>query len=173
MAPDRSILALLFALVAALPAGSCAEAQNDHLPLAQDGPPAAPSDRAVVDTRPDRALAQVVFGADTVTAEVARTDQERARGLMYRESLAPNAGMLFVFPEQSVRSFWMQNTYIDLDIAFMDRDFRVVDIQQMDAQSTDSHVSRARAMYALETNQGWFEAHGVQIGDRPSVTFGR
>lgn len=81
--------------------------------------------------------------------------------------------MLFVFPESSVRSFWMQNTYIALDIAFMDPSFRIVDIQQMEPMTTDSHMSRAPAMYALEVNQGWFEAHGVEIGDLPEVVFGR
>jgi uncharacterized membrane protein (UPF0127 family) len=115
----------------------------------------------------------VIFGADTVVAEIAQSEEERARGLMYRETLAENAGMLFVFPESSVRSFWMQNTYIALDIAFMDPSFRIVDIQQMEPMTTDSHMSRAPAMYALEVNQGWFEAHGVEIGDLPEVVFGR
>ncbi|UCC26309.1 MAG: DUF192 domain-containing protein [Gemmatimonadales bacterium] len=123
--------------------------------------------------RPAPATAWVIFGADTVVAEIAQSEEERARGLMYRETLAENAGMLFVFPESSVRSFWMQNTYIALDIAFMDPSFRIVDIQQMEPMTTDSHMSRAPAMYALEVNQGWFEAHGVEIGDLPEVVFGR
>jgi len=114
----------------------------------------------------------VIFGADTVVAEVARTEEERARGLMYREALGADAGMLFIFPESAVRSFWMQNTYIPLDIAFMDGSFRIVDIQQMEPMTTDSHTSRAPAMYALEVNVGWFEAHGVVVGDTPEVVFG-
>jgi uncharacterized membrane protein (UPF0127 family) len=111
--------------------------------------------------------------ADTVIAEVAQTEAERAEGLMYRESLEENAGMLFIFPQSSVRSFWMENTYIPLDIAFMDVSFRIVDIQQMEPMTTDLHMSRAAAMYALEVNQGWFEAHGVRIGDVAEVVFGR
>ncbi|MDT8340785.1 MAG: DUF192 domain-containing protein [Longimicrobiales bacterium] len=121
---------------------------------------------------PATATAWVIFGADTVVAEVARTEEERARGLMHRESLAQDAGMLFMFPDNTVRSFWMQNTYIPLDIAFLDPDFRVVDIQQMAPMSTEPHMSRGPAMYALEVNEGWFEAHGVEVGDRPRVVFG-
>lgn len=126
----------------------------------------------VADRAPAPATAWVVFGTDTVVAEVARTSEERNRGLMHRESLEEDAGMLFVFPEVSVRSFWMQNTYIPLDIAFMDPSFRIVDIQQMEPMTTDSHTSRAPAMYALEVNKGWFEAHGVKVGDQPEVVFG-
>lgn len=133
--------------------------------------PATTEDPAA-NRRPAPATAWVIFGRDTVTAEVARTDEERSRGLMHRESLGEDAGMLFIFPEQTVRSFWMQNTYIALDIAFMDRDFRIVDIQEMDPMTTESHVSRAPATYALEVNQGWFRTHGVRVGDRPEVVFG-
>ena len=96
-----------------------------------------------MDRRPAPATAWVIFGADTVTAEVASTADERAQGLMYRESLGQNAGMLFVFPDNSVRSFWMQNTYIALDIAFMDPSFRIVDIQQMDPMTTRLRSTRA------------------------------
>jgi len=118
-----------------------------------------------------RTTATVVFGEDTVVAEVARTQEERSRGLMYREQLGENAGMLFIFPDNSVRGFWMQNTYLPLDIAFMDASFRVVDIQQMEPLTTDQHLGRAPFTYALEVNQGWFEAHGVRVGDVARVSF--
>lgn len=118
-----------------------------------------------------RATATVVFGQDTVRAEVARTPEERSRGLMYREDLPEDAGMLFIFPDNSVRGFWMQNTYLPLDIAFMDPSFRIVDIQQMEPMTTDQHLGRAPFTYALEVNQGWFEAHGVQVGDVARVSF--
>lgn len=121
---------------------------------------------------PPPATAWIIFGADTVVAEVAQTEDDRARGLMYREELGAEAGMLFVFPESAVRSFWMENTYIPLDIAFMDASFRIVDIQQMEPMTTNPHMSRGPAMYALEVNQGWFEAHGVRPGDTPKVVFG-
>jgi uncharacterized membrane protein (UPF0127 family) len=121
---------------------------------------------------PPSGTAWVIFGADTVRAEVARTSAERQRGLMYRDDVPPGTGMLFVFDEAQVRSFWMQNTYVSLDIAFLDADLRVVDIQQMEARSEDFHESRAPAMFALEVQKGWLGEHGIEIGDQAQVVFG-
>jgi uncharacterized membrane protein (UPF0127 family) len=121
---------------------------------------------------PPTGTAWVIFGADTVRAEVARTSAERSRGLMYRNDVPAGTGMLFVFEEAAVRSFWMQNTYVALDIAFLDVNLCVVDIQQMEARSEDFHESRAPAMFALEVQKGWFAANGIQIGAQAKVVFG-
>jgi uncharacterized membrane protein (UPF0127 family) len=121
---------------------------------------------------PPRGRAWVVFGNDTVTAEVASTPDQRSQGLMNRSSIPAGTGMLFVFQDSAVRSFWMRNTLVALDIAFMDAEFQVTDIQQMEADSEDFHDSRYPAMYALEVPQGWFAAHGVRVGAKPTVTFG-
>ena len=91
---------------------------------------------------------------------------------MFRDAVADGTGMLFVFPDAGVRSFWMQDTYVALDIAFMDIDFRIVDIQQMEPLTLDSHESAGPAMYALEVRQGWFAEHEVAVGARPDVRFG-
>ncbi len=114
----------------------------------------------------------VIFGADTVRAEIARTPAERARGLMERDTLPPGRGMLFVFEDQGIRSFWMGNTYIALDIAFIDTDLRIVDIQAMEPLTTNSHTSRFPAMFALEVQQGWFEEHGIGVGSEAKIVFG-
>ncbi|MGD2069730.1 MAG: DUF192 domain-containing protein, partial [Gemmatimonadota bacterium] len=111
--------------------------------------------------------------ADTVVAEVARTAEERSRGLMYRDDVPDGTGMLFVFDRPDVQSFWMENTYVPLDIAFMDASFRVVDIQQMEAESTDIHESAAPAMFALEVRLGWLEEQGIEVGDVAEIVFGR
>jgi uncharacterized membrane protein (UPF0127 family) len=116
--------------------------------------------------------AWLIFGSDTITAEVASTPDQRAQGLMNRPSLPDGTGMLFVFQDEQVRSFWMRNTLVSLDIAFMDSEFRIVDIQQMEARSEDFHESRQPAMYALEVPEGWFAAHGVRVGDKPTVVLG-
>jgi uncharacterized membrane protein (UPF0127 family) len=123
--------------------------------------------------RPPQGHAWVIFGADTIVAEVARTPEEREQGLMNREELADGTGMIFVFDEPQVRSFWMQNTYVALDIAFLDVSLRIVDIQQMEPESTDPHESAAPAMFALEVAKGWFAAHGVEVGDQAEIVFGR
>ena len=126
----------------------------------------------ISEPRPAADHAWVIFGADTVVAEVARTADERAEGLMYRQELPDGVGMLFVFETSEVRSFWMQNTYVALDIAFLDASFAVVDIQQMEPLTTDPHESAVPAMFALEVRQGWFAEHGIRAGDRAEVVFG-
>jgi hypothetical protein len=121
---------------------------------------------------PPPGQAWVIFGSDTVRAEVARTPEEREAGLMYREELAEGNGMLFVFPDSGIRSFWMKNTFIPLDIAYIDANLRVVDIQTMAAQSTESHLSAAPAMFALEVPAGWFREKGIVVGAEVRLVFG-
>lgn len=110
-------------------------------------------------------LVPLRVGGIEIQVEIADDADERQQGLMYRESLEANQGMLFVYPEQRTLGFWMKNTLISLDIAYIDREGRIVDIQQMEPQTTETHDSAAPAMYALEMNQGWFEANGIRIGD--------
>ena len=98
--------------------------------------------------------------------EVARTEEELQRGLMFRERLAPRSGMLFVFPESSDHSFWMKNTLIPLDMLFISADGRVAAIVErapLDRASNDGGVA---SRYVLEVVQGWSRAHGVKVGDR-------
>ena len=121
---------------------------------------------------PPSGHAWVIFGGDTVDAEVARTAEERAEGLMYRESLAKGKGMLFVFPDSQIRSFWMQNTFIPLDIAYIDAEFTIVDIKAMEAESTESLPSALPAMFALEVPRGWFEEKGISVGAQARLVFG-
>jgi hypothetical protein len=114
----------------------------------------------------------VIFGADTVLAEVAASAEERADGLMYRDEVPDGTGMLFVFPDNRVRSFWMANTYVPLDIAYMDPSFRVVDIVQMEPLVTESYASSAPAMYGLEVRQGWFGESSIGVGAQAEIVFG-
>jgi uncharacterized membrane protein (UPF0127 family) len=121
---------------------------------------------------PQAGHAWVIFGADTVVAEVASTADERAQGLMYRDEVPDGTGMLFVFPDSRGRSFWMANTYVALDIAYMDASFRVVDIVAMEPLVTDSYPSQAPAMFGLEVRQGWFAEQGIAIGAQAQIVFG-
>ena len=116
--------------------------------------------------------AWVIFGADTVGAEVARTPEQRERGLMFREALEEGRGMLFVFPDAQVRSFWMRDTFLPLDIAYMDESLIVVDIQGMEPQSEALHQSARAAMFALEVPLGWFAKKGIEVGAAARVIFG-
>lgn len=178
MDKERRRLASVVAVVFATLVAACGSAQSEAGEAASanaSGGEQSAGERAASarqTPRPDPGHAWIVFGADTVVAEVARTQEERSEGLMYREELADGTGMLFIFEDTQVRSFWMSNTYVPLDIAYMDASFRIVDIQQMEPLSTEPHESAAPAMFALEVPQGWFEAHGVAVGDTPQVVFG-
>jgi uncharacterized membrane protein (UPF0127 family) len=155
--------------------GACMPAQGDEAPAGEaveaqaTSPNPAPTSRAA---RPAPGTAWVIFGADTVVAEVARTEDERAEGLMYRQELADGVGMIFVFDDNAIRSFWMQNTYVALDIAYIDPGLVVVDIQQMEPLTTDPHQSAAPAMFALEVRKGWFAEKGIRVGAQAEVVFG-
>lgn len=113
----------------------------------------------------DPGTVRITVGGHPVTVEVADDDAERQRGLMHRDSLPDDHGMLFVYESERLLSFWMRNTRIALDVAFIDRSGRIVDIQQMEPMTDQTHTSRAPALYALEMSLGWFEGHGVEVGD--------
>ncbi len=107
-------------------------------------------------------------GLYVIRAEVADSAETRARGLMYRESMPANHGMLFVFAEAERQCFWMKNTRIPLSIAFLDDRGVIVNIADMQPQSEDNHCSTRPVRYALEMNQGWFAAKNIRPGFRIS-----
>ncbi len=117
------------------------------------------------------ATALVIFGTDTVRAEVANTPATRGQGLMNRDAVPDGTGMLFVFNDEAIRSFWMQDTYVALDVAWIDANFRIVDIQQMEPESREIHDGARPAMFALEVRQGWFAEKGVEVGDRCQLIY--
>jgi len=97
--------------------------------------------------------------------EIVATPATRNRGLMFREALDADHGMLFIFPDEQPRSFWMRNTRIPLSIAYADSVGRIVHIADMKPFSERSVPSGAPARYALEMERGWFVRHGVRPGD--------
>ena len=103
-----------------------------------------------------------------VRVEIADNDLERGTGLRWRKSLPENRGMLFVFPDEEILDFTMDDTLIPLSIAFMDSESRIIDIQDMEP-SEDEYLSARPAQYALEVNQGFFEEHGVEVGNRAEL----
>ena len=122
--------------------------------------------------RPPPGQAWVIFGTDTVRAEVASTPEAREQGLMGRLEVPAGTGMLFVFPDNELRSFWMKDTFVSLDIAFFDASFQVVDIKQMEAEDTNLTDAEAPSSFALEVIQGWLADHGVAVGDTAEIVFG-
>jgi hypothetical protein len=102
------------------------------------------------------------IGATELRVEVASTPATRACGLSQRGRLDPERGMLFVFPKPAPRAFWMKDTRMALSIAFLDVDRRVLNVLDMAPMQTEQrYPSAGDAAYALEVNEGWFEAHGI------------
>jgi uncharacterized protein len=99
-----------------------------------------------------------------IKAEVARTTEERSKGLMNRKHMAANAGMLFVFEQAQIVSMWMKNTLLPLSVAFIDEQGHIINIAEMQPQTLDTHSSLAPAKYALEMNAGWFDKQGILAG---------
>lgn len=102
-----------------------------------------------------------------IDVELARTSKEQARGLMFRKHLDEYSGMLFHYPDVMKRSFWMKNTLIPLDIAFLDNDGVIVDIQTMEPCTTEEcvvYTSSLPARAALEMNAGFFEQNNILPG---------
>lgn len=102
-----------------------------------------------------------------VRVKVARTAAERQRGLMYVRELPRDDGMLFVFPTDEVQSFWMKNTYIPLDMIFIDRDLVVVGVvENAEPHTLDSRSVDEPSRYVLEVNGGWARENGVGPGTK-------
>lgn len=101
-----------------------------------------------------------------VQAEIVETPQEMLRGLMGRTDLDEDSGMIFAFGETGTIPFWMKDTLIPLSIAFISERGIIVDIQDMEPLSERFHHSAQPYRYALEVNQGFFERHGIEVGNQ-------
>jgi len=108
----------------------------------------------------------VKVGPHPLKVEIAATDADREKGLMFRKQMGRNDGMLFVFDEPAYHAMWMKNTLIPLSVAFIDRDGVILNVRDMQPQTLDSHQAAGPAIYAIETNVGWFAEHQVKPGDR-------
>jgi uncharacterized protein len=102
----------------------------------------------------------------SLTAEIANTQALRAQGLMYRETLEMDNGMLFVFPRLGYYSMWMKNTLVPLSVAFIDENGIILNIADMQPETLATHESAGMAKYALEMNIGWFSEKKIAVGTR-------
>lgn len=128
----------------------------------------SPATPAAAQQIPQTGLPVVELGAGMhlIHAEVARTDEQRAIGLMARKEMAPNAGMIFVFEQPAQQCFWMRNTLIPLSAAFVADDGTIVNIVEMQPLSDASHCSAKPVRYVLEMNKGWFDKRGLKAGSK-------
>jgi len=133
--------------------------------------PAAPGDRAGgpdAAPPPARVVLQSPSGrVSAVAVEVMRSAPEQERGLMFREKLGPDDGMLFVFTESADHAFWMKNTLLPLDMIFIDERREVVGIvERATPLSTEPRSVGRPSRFVLEVNGGFAAAHEVRVGDR-------
>ncbi len=116
----------------------------------------------------------------TLTAEIAETPRQRQRGLMFRTSMPEDAGMMFVFQASQSGGFWMFNTILPLSIAYIDSSGTIVTIRDMEpcagrtqtecSQEAAAYLASAPYRYALEVNQGYFDARDITVGDSVNYT---
>ncbi len=144
--PNRSRLRALVALVVAVVPSLVSVAAS-----AQDSPTEFP-------------VIPLSAGIHVIKAEVAATDGERAKGLMFRTELGPNQGMVFLFEQDRVQCMWMKNTLVALSVAFIGPDGKIVNVEDMMPQTEDNHCAKGPARYALEMNLGWFAKRGIKAG---------
>lgn len=118
---------------------------------------------------------QIQLANKTLVVEIAETNEQHQHGLMFREKLSEDEGMLFIFKEEEPRFFWMKNTLIDLSIGYFDKHGVLIDIQEMKSgkgiptSALPSYPSSKPAKYALEMRKGWFVKNRIKIGSKLKV----
>ncbi len=102
----------------------------------------------------------------TVDIEIADTEEDRQVGMMFRKEFGDDQGMLFVFPQQEVHSFWMKNTKLSLDMVFADSTGLIVTIHEKTEPQSKKHYFSKPSVYVVEVKAGFVEKHGISLGDR-------
>ncbi len=152
--PQRARAATALVALGALLLAGCA-----------DEPPAPPPAEAPQHLP----TATIRVGDVPLEVEVADAEAERQKGMMFRRHLGPDEAMLFVFPREAGLAFHMRNTYVDLDLAYIAADGRIIEIARLHAHRRRPVYSREPARFALEVPAGWLAAHGITEGDRVTI----
>ncbi|MCY7306589.1 MAG: DUF192 domain-containing protein [Rhodoferax sp.] len=111
---------------------------------------------------------KILAGMHQIDAQVAETSEQHQIGLMFRREMPQHEGMLFVFEQATQQCFWMKNTLLPLTAAFVADDGTIVNLADMQPQSTESHCSTKPVRFVLEMNQGWFGKKNIKAGYRLS-----
>ena len=113
--------------------------------------------------------AKVLVAGRQLDVEFADSWALRSRGLMFRQSLCDDCGLLFKFKPPRQVAMWMKNTYVPLDVAYFKADGTITDIKALQPEDLTSVGSTGAISYALEMNQGWFAKHQVAVGDKIQI----
>lgn len=144
---------LIHALLACLLLAACGEA------------PPAPVGAPQADIKPFEPIVEVKLGSEVFRVETARTDEQHRQGLMHRQSLPDNGGMIFVYPDADRRSMWMKNTSIPLEVVWIDANRRVTGIDPLAPHDLTSVRSPGAVRWSIELPRGAAERVGLKVGD--------
>lgn len=168
-----TIACVVFA--AAVVLSACEKMQNAQVTPQNEQPKGALTNEtgASADVAANPSVSTVQLGANCFSVEVAKTDEERAAGLQNRESLPEKAGMWFEFPTMAKEKFWMKDTQIPLDVAFIDDNMKVIAVyEDRPAMSVDTFGPEANFKYVIEVNAGTIKKLGVKVGDEVKYSVG-
>lgn len=154
---------LLNALLAIMLAGC--KPEQPAPPPASSSPPASAEPAIPTKAQPKLPTIKLYIGPKEVEAEIAITDEQLQTGMMFRQEMAEDSGMLFVFPIPHRASFWMKNCDLPLAVAYIDPTSVIEEIHEMQAHNTNSvRASTDNVQFVLEMNKGWFQKNGIQPG---------
>ena len=170
--PDRARLAApgtatriaikaILCLVMVMPMSLLAGCQEKEAP--------APPPAAAAQSPQHLATATIRVGQVPLAVEVANTEATRQKGMMFRTRLGPDEAMLFVFGRDSNLAFWMKNTPLDLDLAYIRSDGTITQTERMKANVLEPVYSREPVRFALEVPAGWLQEHGVAVGTKVAL----
>lgn len=111
-------------------------------------------------------LVPLYINGQTVFCEISETPEKRSKGLMFREYLPKNQGMIFIYQDEQIRTYHMRDVKFPIDIAFVNGQGIIIDIQQMDLDPTKKYPSKKPAQFALEVNKNWFAENKIKEGDK-------
>ena len=129
------------------------------------------SDQSKLQALTDSSKVSVKINNSTLKLEVARSEQKREEGLMNIKKMQDNSGMIFIFEDEQIRTFWMKNTYISIDIIFLDKDLKIVKIFEntKPLQTSEIYSSDYPSQFVIEANSGWVEKHNLKVSDKLEI----
>ena len=110
----------------------------------------------------DKQCNSISIEKENLCVELAISQREKSKGLMYRKDLSNTDGMLFIWKNEDKRCMWMKNTYIPLDLGFFREDLTLIEVRDLSPRSLESVCSSEPAKYALELPKGWFSSHNIK-----------
>jgi uncharacterized membrane protein (UPF0127 family) len=116
-------------------------------------------------------LEKIEINNKILYVEIADNDEKRSLGLMFRKYLPDSMGMLFIFDSSGIYPFWMKNTYIPLSIAFIDENYKIIDIFDLEPLDETPIFPLKKFKYALEVNRNWFKRNDIRVGDKVKFMF--